>query len=462
MKFCTDCGKPNPEEAEFCTNCGKSFRAEDQLQSSPPPNRTNPVANQKPRKPMKKRSKVMWIISGILVIALISTHLILSSIYDPMKKIDAMNTAYNSQDKEAFLQEFNVKKGTVAGADNFYSLVSRYGWSELRNQLTYEVEKIKNKEPADLIYQIGEFISITKKPVVLGLYQDVNFTILPTTVSIESRLDDTTFHFGGKEVVLKREEDVVVLGQFIPGEYEWSYESTGEFMPLTGKGTYVVEPSETNEREIDIDWNLTSIYLDSDIVDAIVYIDGKSTKKSVTELRELFPAQFNKDVKIHAVSEDEEGNEIASSEVVFDREDLYLPFEHIQKEQQSAEVQEEVKQLYKDFRSDYANAIYQIDFSYIEDYFKSGSKIRKDYAKFVSDHSTIAGYTYEFLVNDITAVKELENGSFELLSFEQFNYSSYDDDSLRYDRKKKYVISNVNGEYFIDSITDLETKKTKY
>ncbi|WOV84766.1 zinc-ribbon domain-containing protein [Sporosarcina jeotgali] len=468
MKYCTECGKPNPEEADFCSNCGKTFQVNDAQQTakptSPPPVAA-PVAQRSavpPKKPMKKSSKIMLILAGIAAIGLISTHFILQNMYDPMKKIDSMNTAYNNQDHEAFFKQFNLKKGTIASADNFYALVSEYGWKDLRNELTYEAEKIKNKQPADMIYDTGEFISITKKPVILGLYQDVNFTILPTAVTVIPPLGNTTFHFGGKEITTAQAEESALIGQFIPGEYEWSFESTGGLMPLAGKGTYTLTPDESNRQQLDIDWDFTTLYLNSDLEDATVYINGTSTKKKVSELKEIYPAQLNKSIKIQAVSKDKDGKEVKSAEVPAVSEEIYLAFEHVQQEQQLSEEITEVEDFYKSFRSDYQDAIYYADFSFIEDYFKPGSQIRIDYAKFVSDHITIPGYAYEFLLNDVTSVTPQSSGSFELLSYEKFNYSSYKDPPLRYDRKKKYVISKVNGDYVIDAIIDLETKKTKY
>ncbi|VDG99154.1 Predicted membrane protein [Lysinibacillus sphaericus] len=464
MKFCTECGESISKEADFCTNCGKTFQKKETQQQTVPP--IEPPSQSIPPRPskkaMKKSNKIIGIIVGILAIAFISTHFTLKNVYDPLKKIDVMNTAYNNQDKEEFFKQFQLKKGTVADANNFYELVSQYGWTELRNQLTYEAQKIINKEPADMIYDKGEFISITKDPVLLGLYQDVDFTILPTTVSIQLPIANTTFKFGSQEVTTKRDDEQIQLGQYIPGEYEWSYETTSSLMPLSGNGTYTLSPSENNKQELDIDWGFTSLYLDADLEDAIVYINGTSTKKTVSELAELAPAQLNKSVKIQAVGKDKDGNEVKSAEIAADSQDIYLPFDHIQKEQQLSEHLEEVEQIYKSFRSDYADAIYYIDFSYIEDYFKNGSKIRNDYAKFVSDHSSISGYHYEFLLNDVTSITPLSSDTFELLAYEKFNFSSYNDDSLRYDRKKKYVISRVDDEYYIESIIDLETKKTKY
>ena len=294
------------------------------------------------------------------------------------------------------------------------------------------------------------------------MYSDVDFIVIPTTVSVTLPVAQTTFTFGDHEVVSTKDDEVIQVGDYIPGEYNWSFESKEQIVPLQGDGVYSVSSHDTNKDEVDVDWDFKTLYVDSDVEDAIVYVNGVSTKKKVSELSEVYPAQLDASVKLQAVTKNKDGKEVKSAEVAADSDSIYLPFEHVQKEEQVNSQISEVEQFYKNFRSDYEEAIYYADFDYIDEYFKPGSKIRNDYAKFVTDHSTIPGYQYEFLLNDITSVTPDSSGAFVLLSYEKFNYSSYEDSRLRYDRKKKYVISQSNNYFYIDAIDDLDTKKTKY
>ena len=116
--------------------------------------------------------------------------------FDPAKKIEAMNTAYNSKDKEAFFNAFHIKEGTVANAQDFYQTVNEYGWTRLRNNLTEEIEKMNNKEHMDIIYNDeGEFISLHKKPILFGLYNDVEFNVIPIEVRVWAPFENMTFRF---------------------------------------------------------------------------------------------------------------------------------------------------------------------------------------------------------------------------------------------------------------------------
>ena len=460
MKFCTNCGEKNSEEVLYCTNCGNSLKEfQEQITGEIEPN----LSTQKQyRKKMSKMQKWILSISGVLLLLLISVHFILSSIFDPTKQISAMNEAYNNQDKDAFFQEFNIKEGTEANAQNLYAIVKDYGWTNLRNQLTYEVERIRNNENPDIIYNGGEFISVNSKSVLFGLYDRVEFTVIPTEVFIYAPFKNMTLKFGDKEIVSKNDEENVEFGQYIPGEYVWSYSYEDGYIPLADEGKLILEAQSENIAQIDVDWNFKTVFVDSDLEDATLYINGKSTEKKVSELREIYPAKLNSKIEIYAQSQDKDGKTVKSEIMPLDNDSIYLAFEHIRAEEKLAEHEDFIRSIYKNFRADYASAIRYTNFDYIGDYFKEGSKIKKDYAKFVTDHDNIPGYNYDFLLNDITSFKTLSDKQFELQSFETFNYSSDKEGFINYERKKKYIFTFENGEYFIDEIDDLDTKKTKF
>ncbi len=459
MRFCISCGEKNSEEVLYCTNCGNSLSdVQDKTSMKIEPKLS---AQKKHRKKMTKKQKWIFSISSVLLLVLAITHFVLSSIYEPTKQISAMNDAYNNQDKDAFFQEFEVKEGTVADAQNFYAIVKKYGWTNLRNQLTYEVERIMNNENPDIIYNGGEFISVHSKPILFGLYDRVEFIIIPTEVFIYAPFKNMTLQFGDKEIVSKSDEENVGFGHYIPGEYAWSYSYEGGYIPLADEGKLMLEAQADNIAQIDVDWGFQTVSVDSDLEDAILYVNGKSTEKKVSELRELYPAKLNSKIEVYAQSQDKDGKTVKSDVLPLDSDTIYLPFEHIRTEQKLAEHEDIIRDIYKNFRSDYSSAIRYTNFDYIGDYFREGSKIKKDYAKFVTDHDNIPGYNYEFLLNEIISFNTLSDKQFELQSYETFNYSSDKEGSINYERKKKYIFSFENGKYFIDEIVDLDTKKTK-
>lgn len=467
MQHCVNCGEKNTEEAKFCVHCGFNFEEKkpiETIETNEPALAASSVSTEQvvrePRK-MSRKQKALYSTVGALALLAIIAHLIMSSLFDPMKKIQAMNEAYNQQDKEALFTEFNIPKGTVGDADVFYSLVKEYGWVSLRDSLTYEVGKLKNKQPTDIIYNRGELIVVEQKPILLGLYNKVNFTLIPTEVSVYAPFKDMVITLGGHEVTSEEDEKEIVVGKFIPGEYEWSYEYEGKLMPLVGAGTTNVYAQEDNHALVEFDWNFQTLYVDANIADAVVYIDGKSTKKTVEELEEIYPAQIRSNIDIYAEVEDADGNIQKSDVLQMDDEYLQLTFAHVEKEDELKMHEEEVRRLFKDFRADYEHAIDYTNIDYIDGYFKDGSKIKRDYAKFIIDHRGIPGYRYDFQLNDIKSFKVVSDTKFEVYSFETFDFSSDEEPTTHYEREKKYVISHEKDAYYIEEITNLDTKKTK-
>src|SRR5699024_6200449 len=113
------------------------------------------------------------------------------------------------------------------------------------------------------------------------------------------------------------------------------------------------------------------------------------------------PVMLNEDIKVHAVTKDDKGKEIKSEKIALNQTDLYIPFEHIAKAEEEEEMESAIRDAYEDFREDYESAIMYVDFSYIESYFKNGSKIEDDYEKFVNGHNDIGYFYYDFMTNDI-------------------------------------------------------------
>ena len=72
--FCPECGKKNAEEAKFCEFCGAKIDEDSKI-----------ILPQKPRKPMKKSTKIIIIVVTLLVVVLGGGGIILSNNFKPSK-----------------------------------------------------------------------------------------------------------------------------------------------------------------------------------------------------------------------------------------------------------------------------------------------------------------------------------------------------------------------------------------
>lgn len=489
MKFCQECGHEISQQATFCTNCGTKVhppqstntqeeqkptteQAPVQQQIVPPTEpiqsdtQTGPVVEEAPlqqaKKPMSKGKKIILSIIALLVVALIGTHLFLSNHFDPMKKIEAMDEAYTQKDQEAFYDLFDIPKETNATAESFFHAVEEMDWSMLRTDLTYQAELTKEGLPTNPIAYAGtNFIRLENKSILFGLYHDVSFSLIPLKASVEIPFKGMKVTIADQTVTSKEDHEVIEMGSFLPGTYDWSFELEQNEMKMNNKGTVELYADEGNETIISPDWGFERVSIYSEVDDAIVYVNDKSTKQKITGYGELYPVILNDKTRIQLVAKDDKGKEVKSEKVALDNTNLDLTFKHIENEKAASSKRDELEQAFYNFRQDYEDAIFTLNFDYISGYFKPNSTIQKDYRKFVEDHATIAGYNYDFRTNDVTDFKELKNGKYEIRSFETFYYSSNEEGRIYYERTKKYVFTEDNGKYYVESIDNLTTDKKK-
>lgn len=163
-----------------------------------------------------------------------------------MKKIDAMNEAFNKKDKTAFYNYLEVPKNPIANADQFYAVVQDINLCDLRAELVYKIDKIKEKQPTDTIRYSGNFLYLDKKPILFGLYNEVIFNLIPTEVSVQLPFKSMTITIAEQTIQSEVDEEIIQVGDFIPGIYEWTYELEKNYIKLSDKGNVHIYQDEYN------------------------------------------------------------------------------------------------------------------------------------------------------------------------------------------------------------------------
>ena len=112
------------------------------------------------------------------------------------------------------------------------------------------------------------------------------------------------------------------------------------------------------------------------------------------------------------------------------------------------------------FRDSFESALNYQDFSYIAEYFPTGSKVQNDYLADIERHQAMNDYyTYDFQSNTVTNFSVVGENTFLLTTAEMFYFSSTQDD-LRYNKTKNYTVIYQNGRYYIQAIDQLTSEKT--
>lgn len=344
MDFCVHCGYQNAEETNFCENCGKPINSVRETKSESN-NSVGPQYSKQngKKKPMTRKSKFTIIGIAVMIGLVVIVNIVITKILDPMKQIEAMDSALKQEDYQAFIEEFQIPKESIYDAKSFSLYVKENGWSAIRDNLIEEVNSLENGGFADPIRDSHgtDLITVLQKDVLFGLFKKVEFKLVPIEVYTEAPLKDIEIMMNNHKVKTDN-EGTQLLGQYLPGVYAWSYTYDGQWANLKNSGELAIRGNGSNKLKIDIDWAMTTLELDSDIEDAIVYVNGKSTKLTVSEIGEMYPLPANDIIKIYAVAKNSKGQDVQSNIITSDARYGYFEFPEDTNQPTFEEEQEKV------------------------------------------------------------------------------------------------------------------------
>lgn len=470
MNACKNCGTPRKENDKFCLNCGWKFE-----------NSALPAQKQQTKRaavpPNQRKKRLAGLIAAmVILVGLIGTHLFLHSKYDASKSIIEMNQAYSKNDAAKFLSYFSVAEDVVKDEDGFYAFVENEGWEELRDQLKAETHLLKSEGLSNIIQDSNgnKFISVVTEPVFFGLYDHVSFLVHPITVETELPLDKTTIEIG-KETVTGNSGETKIAGKFLPGDYSWTASTKSTYSPIESKGTAHVNGDGSNLYVLSPELDGGTLKITSDDIDAILWINGKSTKKTIKEMNSIGPIAFDGSVEIAAETKGDDGKAVKSKAVSVESASAHITFAHIQEKaaaaraekQEAEELQElvnsneyEVSEYITSFRYEFESALNYGEFSYISSFFPPGSQVQADYIADINRHIAMDEYySYDFESTIITGVEAIDNKTLQVTTDETFLFSS-DEEDYQYHKTKLYTVEVLDYGYYIEDIEQLTTNKT--
>ena len=92
MSYCRECGTALEEGALFCNECGTPVNEEESRSL------TNPVQSASARSPLSKKTKLMLIAGAVAVVVLFGVHILLQSLFSPMRLIEDFEQALLEED----------------------------------------------------------------------------------------------------------------------------------------------------------------------------------------------------------------------------------------------------------------------------------------------------------------------------------------------------------------------------
>lgn len=122
--FCPECGKKNEEGAQFCEHCGAKIVEESKV-----------VLPKQPRKPMKKKTKIIIIVAAVLVLVLGVGGFVLSESFKPSKIATEYFEALMNNDTNKLYDYIDVPKNEFTTKKIFTEVTD----SEKKNMVNYQV-----------------------------------------------------------------------------------------------------------------------------------------------------------------------------------------------------------------------------------------------------------------------------------------------------------------------------------
>ena len=478
--FCKECGSGIGEGLAFCPSCGTPVPASSVQATSEIPKRTKT-----PRTAMKRKTKVVLSVIVAVCLLAVGTHIFISYFNDSTKQLKLIHNAIIDEDDESLFAEFVVPDDTIFVKDRFAKSLNTVELSGLFDELTRTVERVKDSGLTEIVVdKSGIDVFRVKYGKRFYVYPTALIEPIAQSLVIDTDLADTTFIIADQEFQLTGKP--LTISHVLPDSY---------MLTLKGNNTYVeteesfmLERSSFNKNaEIQLSQSDYTIQLEGTPLDSIVFVNGKSTEKKLSDLPLIAPV-FGEGATFHTIRTLEGGEAEESEKVVgLPGDSIFFTYPLLVKEEQEAKEREEAARLereetarkerekaeadlaliqeatetYQTFRSAYEDALNFRNFAYVEPYLNNTSNVYKEMKKFIADIDPNSFSEYTFSSNEVVEAEIVDNLIY-LHVREKFNYTD-ERETLAYDRKKRYEFERKNNGsgLHINAIQIEDTKKSK-
>ncbi|KGP91510.1 hypothetical protein N780_19755 [Pontibacillus chungwhensis BH030062] len=458
MRFCTECGEAMGESQDFCTSCGTKFLSD------------TPETRYQRTPPMSKKKKRTLISFGLLAAVLLMAHFTLSTIFDPAKKIQAMDQAMKANNASAFLHELTLENNALLNENEYFTYLKEAGWTTMKEQLsTIITSNETNGTGKQVTDDAGNAIFLVKKrAIVPKLYYTYDIKAIPSTITVSSDIVPSTVITGDHSTKISSTDTFYDLAKAYPGTHTLEGEAENRFGTFSNQLDVLVEhPS--GKQEVLFPFNYKTYSLTSNEMGATLFINGESTGLPLIELNEIGPVPSEAPLKVHAQWISHAGETIRSEVIdtqYVQGDQIELQIHKPREAEEAQAVQEEQSESdpvesgataegaanhVVAFRSAYERALNEHNFSLMASYLQKGSYAEKELYDYILDLETSV-YTYDFRENNVIQSKKVSEQLVEVDMEEMFIFTNHLGEQTRYDRTKRYMVVFENGSYKIQKI----------
>ncbi|WP_186725518.1 zinc-ribbon domain-containing protein [Planomicrobium sp. CPCC 101110] len=468
-KFCQECGNKLEANQTFCPECGTPIQNSSEVESSTPASyslNTQPVT-EKVKKPMSLKKKVSLVLVAILAIGLGAGHYMIEAKTSPQEKVNAFLSALAIGDTEGIMKEIIIPENIVKDDQVFTEYLESQDLEAFQSRIYEAASGVESDGIARFVsHENGEDILRITQEKFIGLYPVIEIEAIPVEVKFLTDIKNAEYQLGDKTI--QADESEIEIGAYLPGVYQSALTVTnGEIVRTMNE-----------EQEVSGDGNMTieileaqvMVKISSDDPNATVYIDEKSTGKTVDELSVVGPVSEEDTISVHVERKNKKGEiETSIEETAYAGDVLELPIYPEEEETVAAEeeeatdseafTEEALADFITHFRSAYQSALNSKDYSIVEDYLLENSETSKEVEDFIADIGTDY-YLYEFITDNVTEYDIQEDAAF-ITTYEEFDFTNHLDEVTNYKRNKRYKIVEGEDMYKIAEIDILDTEREK-
>ncbi|MFS0600343.1 TcaA NTF2-like domain-containing protein [Peribacillus frigoritolerans] len=456
LKRCENeqCLASNDFNAKFCLKCGHAFSSEEPVMAAGERTLSRPVIWKKP-----------WFISVIsmviLVVVLYVTGLFL---YNKNTVITAATKAAETDNVELLFEQITVPANVKYSEGSYKDYLKENNLHTIADTIESVVTRLaEDKESAPYVLDAnGNRLLEVIKQKKFGIYSTYTLQAVGYELNAQANMEDVTFEMLD-ETTTTDESGHTSLGMLLPGTYTLDAKATSSTGDLTHK-LQIVHPTGFEESTAEVYFETYDIYLDTPYPEAELIIDGETTGQTIAQYGDVIASvPEGQTVSVSAVLEVDDDTYKSEKFEVSSEETVYFEFPEYEVIQTAKTFgKEEAQTFLESYRAAYEQAIIAADFSYVSDYFQSGTETYKEYEKFVNDHREFESYNYTFMENKFKSFEQAKDLTVTVETFESLIFTS-DGEAYLYERDKRYtlVFDEKSNGYLIGNIEILNTEKTK-
>ncbi|WP_417898810.1 hypothetical protein ABN702_22520 [Bacillus haimaensis] len=279
MRFCTECGAKADEQAAMCTNCGAKL--------SSPKRAQEPGKSSMPA--FSKKTKIILASVLAVFIALFAAYKAVDSYNSPEKVMERFLEAVKEEDVEYLAknlestnEKLNMEEKNVKALLNYWkeNKDSKEAFFSYLQDTSKELSRSTSRTTAafnELLEEDeGRMITFKKDGKKWLFFDDYKFMVQPLTVEVYTNYPDVKLFLDGKEQKAKLDEEggYYIVGPMLPGVHKIKGTFETEFLTLDKE--IEAHVFDTYHYE-DLYFDAEEIYVESNIMDGTILINGKET-----------------------------------------------------------------------------------------------------------------------------------------------------------------------------------------